>query len=159
MAHTNVVRDYPALWAVPSLLRSSLFSDAFLRDSLFGNLDHWLRDSEVSVDSGAWPRLQVHNSERGYELSAELPGLTEKDVELTVNKGILTLSGSRAIRAAEGYKLTRRERPSLQFSRSVQLPEDVEGEKVEATLKDGLLRVFLPKRANVQPRKIAIAAV
>jgi HSP20 family molecular chaperone IbpA len=156
MTYTSNVREYPALWAVPSLLRGSLFSDAFFRDSLVGNLEHWFRDSEVAVDSSAWPRLQVHNSDRGYELSAELPGLSEKDVELTVNKGILTLSGSRAVRAEEGYKITRRERPSLRFSRSVQLPDDVDGEKVEATLKDGLLRVFLPKRANVQPRKIAI---
>jgi HSP20 family molecular chaperone IbpA len=152
MTYPSIRRDFSGMFPVPALFRGSLFSDAFLRDSMVNSLEHWLHDSEA----GLWPRLQVHNSERGYELSAELPGLAQKDVELSVNKGILTLSGSRAVPVEEGYKLISRERPSLRFSRSVQLPEDVEADKVEATLKDGLLRVFLPKRANVQPRKVAI---
>lgn len=146
MNHSAVVRDLPSLWGFPALFRDSFFRD----------FERVLRENDTAADWSAWPRLYAHYSENGYEISAELPGLTEKDVELAVNKGVLTLSGKRALATPEGYRATRRERANLRFSRSVQLPDDVEAEQVEASLRDGVLRVRLPKRANVAPRKISI---
>ena len=91
-------------------------------------------------------------------MSADVPGLTEKDFSLSLAQNVLTVQGERRVRAPEGYATHRQERASVRFSRSFALPCRVDAERTTATLKDGVLTVTLPKTPEAQPRTIAVNA-
>ena len=86
------------------------------------------------------------------------PGLSDKDVTLSLNQDVLTLAGKRGADAPKGYSVHRQERAALQFSRSVALPCKVDPEKATAAMKNGVLTVTLGKVAEAQPRRIAVRA-
>jgi HSP20 family protein len=102
------------------------------------------------------PRIHVSDTGSAYVFRAELPGFGEKDIELTVDDGTLTLSGERKDDAPERYAVHRKERSALKFSRSFQLPAKVEADKAEAALKDGVLTLTLPKAPEAQPKQITV---
>jgi HSP20 family protein len=106
------------------------------------------------------PALEFASGDKEYRLTAELPGLKDEDVEVSVADGTLTLKGEK--REAEehkddGYLMS--ERRYGKFERRVSLPDDVDSDKIEATFKKGVLTITLPKSAetNERTRKIAIA--
>lgn len=105
-----------------------------------------------------WPRANLHDTGSSLVLTAELPGLTEKDVQIEANQDGLTLSGTRQARAPEGYSVHRQERPSFQFARSVLFPCKVDTERATAALTNGVLTITVPKAAEAQPRRIAVKA-
>ena len=94
----------------------------------------------------------------GYELTAELPGMSEEDVECTLSGKMLTVKGEKQeVKEEEkkGYYL--KERHYGSFMRNFTLPEDVDANKIEATVSDGVLRVFMPKSEKQQKsRKIEV---
>jgi HSP20 family protein len=98
-----------------------------------------------------WPTLDVSETDTEYKVTAELPGVEEKDVELTVRENALTLSGDkrneREDRDAGRYYA---ERFHGRFSRTLQLPTDVDPEKAAASFKNGVLTVVLPKHAQAR---------
>jgi len=79
-----------------------------------------------------------------------------EDVEVLVNGDELTIKGQRKAAEAKEQSFHRQERVIGNFSRTVTLPFDVDAEKVQATLKDGVLRITLPKAASARPRKIEV---
>lgn len=91
-------------------------------------------------------------------LTAELPGVSEKDVQLSVYQDVLTLRSERKATAPEGYYVHRQERPALKLARSFALPCKVDAEKTSATMKNGVLTVRLAKVAEAQPRQITVKA-
>jgi len=106
------------------------------------------------------PSLDVAETATGYEVSAELPGMSESDIEVTVAKGMLTLKGEKKEEREEkkkNYYLSERRFGSVQ--RSVSLPEDVDEEKIAAKFDKGVLTVTLPKSAEAQKavKKIKVA--
>jgi HSP20 family protein len=103
-----------------------------------------------------FPRTNIYDTGKSFVLKAEVPGLTEKDVNLTLTQDVLTLSGERKVETPEGYSVHRRERSPMRFSRSFALPAKVDPEKVSATIKDGILAVTVEKAAEVQPKQISI---
>ena len=107
------------------------------------------------------PRIDVKESEAAYEISAELPGLEEKDVEITVADGILTLKGEKSAEKEEqDDNYYRKERVYGSFERSFRLPDEVEADKVEANFKNGVLTVGLPKSEEAKSvvHKVTIKA-
>jgi len=106
----------------------------------------------------AWPRADLRDTGTELVLEADVPGLTEKDIQLTVTQDTIGLSGERKADAPEGYSVHRRERGQQRFSRAWALPTKVDGERVEATVKNGVLTVTLPKAADSRPRQIAVKA-
>ena len=90
------------------------------------------------------PRFEVLEKKEGFVLSADLPGVKEEDLEITVQKNLLTVAGKREGRGA--------------FERKFTLPGSVDAEAVHAELKNGVLTLTVPKKPEVQPRKIAITA-
>ena len=103
------------------------------------------------------PAVDVRESEDGYLMEAELPGLTDKDIDLKIEDNILTLSSRREESEEEskdGYLI--RERRSAEFCRTFVLPKDVDREKIKAEFKNGLLAVSIPKAAEAKPRKIDV---
>lgn len=93
-----------------------------------------------------------------FVLSADVPGLTEKDFEISVAGNTVTLKGERKVEVPEGYSTHRRERSAVRFAKSYQLPARVDVEKVTATLKHGVLTITLPRAAEAQPRLISVKA-
>jgi len=91
-------------------------------------------------------------------LTADLPGLSDKDVTLSVTADELTVKATRHIELPAGYRTHRQERSDYMLAESYALPTQVDPERVEAKMKDGVLTVTLPKVQKAQPRTIAVAA-
>lgn len=102
------------------------------------------------------PRTNILENGDRFEIQAELPGIAKEDLDLKLQGNYLEISGKRSIEAPEGYRVHRSERASHSFSRSFTLPENVESEKAEAILKDGILFLTLPKSESAKPKQIAI---
>jgi HSP20 family protein len=106
----------------------------------------------------AAPALEMVDEDKAYRLTAELPGLAEKDVELSVADGVITISGEKKEEKNEkdnGYMLSERRYGS--FRRQLALPSDVNPDGIKAGFKDGVLTVTLPKDENAKPRERKIA--
>ena len=107
------------------------------------------------------PAVDVREKDGRYLIEAELPGVSEKDLKLELKDGLLTLSTEKKEEKGEKDKdgtWIRRERREAFFQRSFELPEDADGEKVEAHFKDGLLTVELPKKPESSPRLVPVKA-
>lgn len=113
-------------------------------------------EAERVWSRGRFPRISFTDAGTTLVLEAEMPGLGDKDVQLSIQKEVLTLAGERKADAPEGYYVHRQERSPIRFSRSFTLPCKVDPDKSTATLKDGVLTVTLFKVPDEQPRQIAI---
>ena len=124
---------------------------ATLVPRLWSDMADWLE--EVSPRAGLI-RHEDHLTETQYAVRAELPGLDpEKDVHLSVSHGFLTI---RAERKEETQTKHRTEFRYGLFQRSVQLPQNADGDKVRAHYKDGILEITVPLKAQPEPTKISI---
>ena len=114
------------------------------------------------VDSESWearaghPRMSFDDQGAAFVVRADVPGLAEKDIELSATATTLTLKGKRTIEAPKGYSTHRNERSSFSFARTFELPAKVDSERVEARLENGVLTVTLPKAAEAQPKQISV---
>jgi len=103
------------------------------------------------------PVVDIHDDEKGYHLDVELPGLTEKDIEVKVENNILTISSKKdEIKEEKEKDYVRKERRSYSFCRSFTLPENTKAEKIEAHFKNGLLSISIPKTAEKKPKLIEV---
>ena len=142
-------------------------------DRLFDDFDggFWrspLRRSLLDIEPfrrseafGAMPAVDVTETDKGYEISAELPGIDEKNVEVKFADGVLTIKGEKQEEKEEKRKdYYLQERSFGSFRRSFQVPDGVDADKIEATFKKGVLTVMLPKSAQAQKteKKIAVKA-
>ncbi len=115
------------------------------------------RREDESVTGNWMPSVDVKETKDGLQIFAEVAGVDPKDVEVTVEGGVLTLKGSRTFeKAVEGETYHRVERAYGLFERSFTLPTNVEPEKIQATYKNGVLQLSLPKREEAKPKAIAI---
>jgi HSP20 family protein len=108
--------------------------------------------------SSAWPRVNVYDGGSTLVVKADVPGLSEKDVHVTLNESGLSIAGQRKVAPPEGYSAHRQERSSFSFSRSLTLPCKVNPEQTQALVKNGVLTVTLPKAPEAQPRQINVQA-
>lgn len=103
------------------------------------------------------PAFEVKETTDSFVLKADVPGVDEKDLDVAVHNGVLTVSGSRSAeerREGESYAIYERQFGS--FSRSFALPEMADGDRVEAKLVSGVLTLTIAKKAEAKPRTIAI---
>jgi len=108
-------------------------------------------------EAGFNPDFEVKETPEGYAFRADLPGIKEKDLEISTTGNRLTISGSReAEKKNESDKYFVYECSYGSFTGSFTLPEGIDTDKIVAELKDGVLRVLVPKRPEVQPRKVAV---
>jgi HSP20 family protein len=139
--------------------------------SLFGELDRLQRElddmfgfsgrpaSIRSVAPGSYPAINIGNTPTSVEIYAFAPGIDASKVEITLDRGVLTLSGERPNDLPETndkVSVYSRERLGGSFRRAVSLPDDVDPEHVNATYRDGVLRISLPRHESAQPKRIAI---
>ena len=130
--------------------------------------DNFFSDALPRVPFGMLPamtpdtlNLDVAETDKAYMITAELPGLEDKDIDLTLSEGILTLKGEkRQEEETEGKTFHRIERRYGSFKRVLQLPGDADEKAVKATMKNGVLQIEIGKNEKVKPssKKIAIKA-
>ena len=133
------------------------FTDAFRlqRDLMRNAFPTATADAERSFA----PPVDVWEDDEEFLLSVELPGVKAEDVEVEIDKNVLTLRGSRqAEKKEEKDGRFRTERFYGSFERTFTLPESVDDEAVVADMEDGVLKLRLPKKATLQPRKISVGA-
>ena len=103
------------------------------------------------------PLADITEDEKEYLIKAELPELKKEDVKVTVENGVLTISGERKFEKEEKKKKYHRvERGYGTFMRSFTLPDDADGKKVKAEFKNGLLTVHLPKNEHAKTKQIEV---
>lgn len=125
-----------------------------LRWDPFREMEGYPRDWESFT-----PPFDVKETSEGYVLTSDLPGVRLEDLEISLTGNVLSISGKReAEPRQEGETTYLVERTSGAFSRTFSLPEGLDAAKVQADLKDGVLRISVPKTPEVQPRKITIRA-
>ena len=112
-----------------------------------------------ATQTGSWnPSVDIIESNDSYTLTADLPGLTKGDVHLSIEDGVITLSGERKTERSGNEDLGHRyERAFGKFSRSFQLESGIENNKIKAEFKNGLLKVVLPKVEASKPFEVSIA--
>jgi HSP20 family protein len=144
LAHWNPARD---LLSVRDEM-NRLFNQAFGRTG--GDVESWL--------SGSWmPPVDIYETNDMLVIKAELPGFTKEDLHVEINENTLTLRGERRPDAAvKEEQYHRRERASGAFQRSFLLPAMVDQAKVQASYKDGVLELHLPKAEAAKPKRISI---
>ena len=107
----------------------------------------------------SYPAVNVWSNEEGLQITAEVPGVAPKDIDISVVGDTLTLSGIREPdELREGTHYHRQERGYGNFTRSIQLPFSVNVGKVEASFKNGVLEIVLPRAEEDKPKKITIKA-
>jgi HSP20 family protein len=128
-------------------------------DQLFG-LRSW-PSSIRAANRGAFPALNVGRTDDAVEIYAFAPGIDPAKLEVSVDKGLLTITGERAAdlpAASEKVNVYASERFDGAFRRVISLPDDVDAARVDAKYRDGILRIVVPKLEKSKPRRIEVAA-
>ncbi len=107
---------------------------------------------------GVHPPVNVFSNQDGYLVKMEAPGLNPEQIHIEAHGRTLTLRGKRETATPQGGSFHRRERDSGEFSRSLQLPVDLDLAQTEASYKHGMLTVRIPKKAEAKPRQITVKA-
>ena len=128
--------------------------------SLQGEINR-LFDRDMDDSNGQltqWPmRVDIREDENSIVVKADVPGMEQKDINVNVDNGMLTISGERTFSDEEHKdKYHRVERAYGRFSRSFQMPNTTDPENISATYKNGVLEVTLPKREEAKPRSIQV---
>ena len=106
---------------------------------------------------GGWsPALDLYQNNDNVVVVVELPGMRKEDIDISLHDGMLTIAGERQISSGEGESAERTERFSGKFRRSISLPTRIDAGKVNATYKDGILTVTLPKAEEAKPKKVEV---
>lgn len=146
----NLVRRRNDRYSVPSefdRIRNEI--NRIFEDDWFGG--------ESLLDRRLSPTLDIEDSDNEVLVTAELPGVDIEDVDVSVSGNMLTLKGEKKDEHEEktgGY--FHRESWSGSFQRSVTLPDAIDPDKVSAEMKNGVLRITLPKRDEVKPKQISV---
>lgn len=148
---------------VSSLLRfpGDVFADF---DELHRQLDRLLglRNTSSSiraVQRGSFPAVNIGNTPEAVEIFAFAPGIDPSKLEVTIDKGLLTIKGERRNASTEANSkatVYARERGEGAFTRVVSLPEDADAERVDAAYRNGILRITVQKREASRPRRIEV---
>jgi HSP20 family protein len=140
----------------------------FMRD-LFGEVDRLQREFNTAFESapqirgiarGGYPALNVGSTAEAVEVYAFAPGLEPSSIKVDLDRGVLSLSGERArslpAQSDEKITLHQAERFAGRFRRVVSLPDDIDPNAVNASYRDGLLRVSVARKAATPPRRIEV---
>jgi HSP20 family protein len=129
-----------------------------LHRELFNEFNRYFDRADGETANEWSPAVDIEEYADKFVLRADVPGVDPKSIEITLEKGVLSLSGSRE-KAAEAKDLQARrvERAAGRFLRRFTLPDTVDGEAVTAKSANGVLELAIPKRPAAQPRKIAVS--
>jgi HSP20 family protein len=126
-------------------------------DRLFENFTAGFTSLGNGMTNATLPNMDVAETDKEIEITAELPGLEEKDVQINISDNVLTVRGEKKAEKEQkdkNYRLI--ERSYGAFERSLQLPEGVNADAIKATIDKGVLKVVVPKPAPAQSKKIEV---
>jgi len=116
-------------------------------------------DTERTRDRLAFvPRADIYETEEAIVVVADMPGVDENSVDITLENNVLTINGNVEMEPPEGYSLSYAEYRVGDYQRAFSLSDQIDREGIEATVKDGVLRLHLPKITEARIKKIAIRA-
>jgi len=125
-------------------------------------LDRMLEHATNGANPFWVPALDVAENGESYLIAAELPGVRHEDLDISFERNVLTIRGTKhpAWEQKEGqeYRVYTAERLAGTFERAIRLPEYVDGDRIDASFQNGVLMIAIPKSAAAQPRKIAVRA-
>ena len=129
-----------------------------LQRELYNPEHHSLSDDEASVATANWaPSVDISENEKAFTLLADIPGVDPKDIEISMEKGVLTIKGERhSENIEEGKNYRRVERESGQFYRRFTLPDSADADKIEAKSEHGVLTIIIPKQEVAVSRRIEV---
>jgi HSP20 family protein len=145
-------------FALPVRLRQRTFNDApldrFMNSILTDFFSPALRQEAVTTT----PRLNVVETDQAYQVEAELPGVYKEDVKISVKKRLVTIEAETKDNAEkkEGENIIHAERTIRKYARSFSLPTEVDEDRAEAKLENGVLLLKLPKKEEIQPKQITV---
>lgn len=141
--------DIDRMFGAMDLLRNKM-------DHMFNDFSRGYPYGTAFAPASGSPRTNLLEKGDLFEVQAEVPGISKEDLAIKIQGNYLEISGKRTVETPDGYKVHRNERGSNRFSRSFTLPAEVNAEQVEATLKDGILTLRLPKAESAKPKQITI---
>ncbi len=128
-------------------------------DAIFGNLAQE-QDERMAflpgIGTRRYPRINLREDADNFYLAALLPGIEAKSLDINLTGSTLTLSGERLGEDPQEARWQRQERGHGKFMRAIELPLDVDTDKIAAEYADGVLRILLPKADTVKPKRISI---
>ncbi len=126
------------------------------RNDYFGRGD--IDSDNSNIVTSHWrPAVDIKEEENRFVIQADIPGVDPKDIEVTMENGVLTLKGERSSDKEESHEgYTRVERVRGTFYRRFSLPDTANADNIEAKGKNGVLEIVLPKHEKVQPRRISV---
>jgi len=129
-----------------------------LQHELYDPLQGRISDDDESVATANWaPSVDISENDKAFTLLADIPGVAPKDIEISMEKGVLTIKGERHTENIEEKENYRRvERQSGQFYRRFTLPDSADADKIEATSEHGVLKVTIPKQEVSVSRRIEV---
>ena len=114
-------------------------------------------DQSNVVTSQWMPRVDIKEEDKRFVIQADIPGVDPKDIEISMDKGVLTIKGERKSESTEDTgKVTRVERLHGVFHRRFALPDSADADGITATGKHGVLEIAIPKKAETTPRRIEV---
>lgn len=142
------LNDIDRMFATIDLLRSRM-------NRISPGLDKSYEEAGWRI-AGGFPRTNMYDHGDAFLLTAEVPGVAKEDLNIRIQGNYLELSGTKKSDVPEGYKAHRIERDPSSFTRSFTLDADVDADRIEAVLKDGLLTLSMPKAESAKPKQIAV---
>jgi HSP20 family protein len=138
-------------WNTPSGLQDEI-KQVF--EKFFGDAE----GDQSNVVTSQWaPRVDIREDDAGFVILADIPGVDPKDIEIHMEKGILTIKGERRVEnRQEGQRYSRVERAHGVFHRRFALPDSANAEGITATGRNGVLEIAIPKKPETTPRRIQV---
>jgi HSP20 family protein len=128
-------------------------------DRLFQRFEYdWPEDSAWNRAELSGPQFALRDAGESLEITADVPGFQIEDLHVSFEQGSLIVRGERREAAPEGYSVHRKERGTARFARAFTLPSRIDPDKIEASLRNGVLELHLPKAAEERPRMISVKA-
>ena len=151
---------YPRLFGLPATRSHHPFDEwSRMRREMDRIMDSVLNRPSSATHAGVYPAINVSEDADHFYVRAELPGVQVKDLDIQTTSHSLTISGERKLDIEDqSSKYHRREREGGRFSRAFTLPKEIDVERVEARLSNGMLTLQLPKAASAKPKHIAIGS-
>ena len=144
-----------------SLIRNNYRNQPLLQDEMKQMFEKFFNDGEAdasSVVTSQWvPRVDIKEEADRFVIFADLPGVDPKDIEVNMDKGILSIRGERSTESrTENERFSRIERAHGVFHRRFALPESANPDAISATGRHGVLEIAIPKRPETTPRRIQV---
>lgn len=141
--------DIDRMFGAMNLLRNKM-------DRIFSDYDRSGISGPGYRPASNSPRTNLMENGDKFEVQAEIPGISKEDLNIKIQGNYLEISGNRSVGTPDGYKVHRNERGGSIFSRCFTLPDEVDADKADARLENGILYLTLPKSEAAKPKQITI---